>query len=196
MQPDEPTEATFYFEPLKCHLTTGTFICYTPRLCGEDEVVGLVLQIQLNINDSPCLLHVQQYVFEDYHCIQFHNLSDMSIVKDSLKEVIETDRAAMIVIRQVKGLAFVCSLFSFCINRWRCTLLPKQSHQILLQHLYIFWQCRWHSTFWSKSIHEKFPIIMLPRVTSWLCSFHHLEGITENQAGAPAFTEHMLHQCS
>ena len=117
MKPDELMGATFYFEPLKCHLTMGTFIHYAPRLCGEDEVVGLVLQIQPKVNDSPCLLHVQQYVFEDYHCIQFHNLSDVSIVKDSLKEVIETDRAAMIVIRQVKGLAFVCSLFSFCINR-------------------------------------------------------------------------------
>ena len=107
MVPDEPTGATFYFVPLKCHLTMCTFIHYTPRLCGEDEVAGLVLQIQLKVNDSLCLLHDQQYVLQDYLHIRFCNLSDVSIVRDSSKEVIETDMAAMIMIGQVKGLAFV-----------------------------------------------------------------------------------------
>jgi len=53
------------------------------------------------------MLHLQQYVFEDYLHRWFHNLSDMSIARDSLKEVIETDMAATIMIGQVKGLAFV-----------------------------------------------------------------------------------------
>ena len=103
-QPATP-ETTFYFCPLKCRLTPGTFIRFSRVIDGQlEDCVGLVLQVS---NQLPRRLLICQFVKQAFLHSLFPAFADVYFVKDPNKELIETDLTLWIDSHEVTGLAFV-----------------------------------------------------------------------------------------
>jgi len=94
MEQPATLETTFYFCPLKCHLTPGTFIRFSRVIDGQlEDCVGLVLQVSEQL---PHRLLIHQFVEQVFLCSLFPAFANVCFVKDPNKELIETGETSFL----------------------------------------------------------------------------------------------------
>ena len=133
-QPVAPPKS-FYFCPLKCHLTLGTFICFQ-RVFDEhlEEGIGQVLQVS---HDVPKTLLIHHFVTQDFLHKLFPALSNVCFVQDTNKDLIATDLIFWIVAEDAIGLVFVFKslVISRSINDMFIVPLMYNSTQQVLMYV-------------------------------------------------------------